>query len=190
VLPLRWEKGRTNAKFYDLRRIRFYQEKVDAMRKTRNSLPEEQRAKLVELLNRRLADGIDLLLQTKQAYWNVNGPQFLALHALFGQIAHGVEVYVDLLAERVVQLGGSADGTAYVVMRRTSLDRYPLEIVDGNGHIDALAIVLASFGKHVRYAIGQATDLIDADSAALFTDISRDIDTWLWLVEAHLPSVQ
>ena len=115
----------------------------------------------------------------------MKGPQFMVLHELFGQIAHGVEEYVDLLAERVVQLGGSADGTAYVVTRRTSLNRYPFEIADGNGHIEALATVLASFGKHVRYAIGQATELIDADSAALFTEISRDIDTWLWLVEAH-----
>ncbi len=157
------------------------------MHKTRNSLPEEQRTKLVEVLNCRLADSIDLLLQAKQAYWNVTGPQFLALHTLFGQIARGIEEHVDRLAERIVQLGGCADGTAYVIARRTSLDRYPLEVADGKGHIEALAAVLASFGKHVRYAIGQATDLLDADSAALLTEISRDIDTWLWLVEAHLP---
>lgn len=160
------------------------------MHKTHNSLPEEQRAKLIELLNRRLADSIDLMLQTRQAYWNVKGPQFMALHALFGQIAHDLDAYVDLLAERVVQLGGNADGTAYVVTRRTSLDRYPLEVANGDDHIEAVATVLASFGKHVRYAIGQATDLIDADSAALFTEISRSIDTWLWLVEAHLQGAQ
>jgi starvation-inducible DNA-binding protein len=155
------------------------------MHKTRNSLPEEQRTKLVELLNRRLADSIDLMLQAKQAHWNVNGPQFMILHALFGQIAHSIETYADLLAERIVQLGGCADGTTYAVTRRTSLERYPLEVTDGNGHIEAIATVLALYGKHVRYAIGQATELIDADSAALFTDISRDTDTWLWLVEAH-----
>src|SRR5437879_2273233 len=72
-------------------------EKVYLMHKTRNSLPEEQRTKLVEVLNRRLADSIDLMLQAKQAHWNVNGPQFMVLHTLFGQIACGVEVYVDLL---------------------------------------------------------------------------------------------
>ena len=70
----------------------------------------------------------------------------------------------------------------YAVTRRTSLDRYPLEAVDGNDNIEALATVLASFGKHVRYAIGQATDLIDVDSAALFTDISRNTDTWLFAI--------
>jgi starvation-inducible DNA-binding protein len=161
------------------------QEKREKMHKTHNSLPEEQRTKLVELLNRRLADSIDLMLQARQAHWNVKGPHFLVLYGLFGQIARGVGVDGDLLAERIVQLGGSADGTASVVMRRTSLARYPLEIADENSHIEALATVLASFGNHIRYAIGQATELLDADSAALFTDISRDIDTWLWLVEAH-----
>jgi starvation-inducible DNA-binding protein len=160
------------------------------MYKTQNSLPEEQRAKLVELLNRRLADCIDLMLQSKQAHWNVKGPQFITLHELFGRIAHGVEEYVDLLAERVVQLGGYAEGTAYLVARRTSLIRYPLAIADGNSHIEALATVLASFGKHARYAIGQATDLLDADSADLFTEISRGTDSWLWLVEAHLQAAK
>jgi starvation-inducible DNA-binding protein len=160
------------------------------MHKTRNSLPEEQRAQLIELLNRRLADSIDLMLQTRQAHWNVKGPQFMVLHTLFGQIAHDVDAYVELLAERVVQLGGCADGTAYVVTRRTSLDRYPLEVTNGDDSIEAVATVLASFGKHVRYAIGQATDLIDADSAALFTEISRSIDTWLWLVEAHQQDIK
>lgn len=160
------------------------------MYKTQNSLPEEQRAKLVELLNRRLADSIDLMLQVRQAHWNVKGPHFMTLHELFGQIAHGVEGYVDLLAERVVQLGGTAEGTAYLVTRRTALARYPLAIADGNGHIEALATVLASFGKHIRYAIEQATELIDADSANLLTEISRGIDRWLRLVEAHLQAVQ
>ena len=160
------------------------------MYKTHNSLPEEQRAKLVELLNRRLADGIDVMLQARQAHWNVKGPQFITLHALFGKVADGVEGYVDLLAERVVQLGGDAECTAYQVTRRTSLDRYPLAIADGNGHIEALAAVLACFGKHIRYAIGQAADLLDADSADLFTEISRGTDRWLWLLEAHLQAAQ
>lgn len=160
------------------------------MYKTQNSLPEEQRAKLVELLNRRLADSIDLMLQARQAHWNVKGPQFITLHTLFGQVADGIKEYVDLLAERIVQLGGSAEGTAYLVTRRTSLDRYPPAIADGNGHIVALATVLACFGKHARYAIGQAADLLDADSADLFTEISRGTDSWLWLIEAHLQAAQ
>src|SRR2546421_6739246 len=43
-------------------------------------IPESTRGQVIDLLNQRLADAIDLQLQTKQAHWNVKGPQFIALH--------------------------------------------------------------------------------------------------------------
>ena len=64
------------------------------------------RAKVIELLDARLADAIDLQTQLKQAHWNVKGPTFIGLHELFDKINEAVEDYVDDLAERVVQLGG------------------------------------------------------------------------------------
>jgi starvation-inducible DNA-binding protein len=146
-------------------------------------LPEEQQAKLIELLNRRLADTIDLMLQTRQAYWNVKGPHFIALRELFNRVVEGVEEDANLIAERIVQLGGMAEGTAQAVARRSSLDEYWLSTTDGNGHIDALSTTLAAFGKHIRYASEQATELKDADTAAIFTEIARGIDKWLWFVE-------
>ena len=158
------------------------------MSRKNNALPEEQQAKLVELLNRRLADAIDLLLQTKQAYWNVKGPHFMALRELFNKVARGVEEDANLIAERIVQLGGMAEGTAQAVARRSSLDEYRLSTADGNGHIDALSTTLAAFGKHVRYASEQATELKDADTADLFTEIARGIDKWLWFVETSQQS--
>src|SRR5688572_1666154 len=92
---------------------------------TKNDLPPETRARVADLLNRRLADCIDLQTQCKQAHWNVKGPQFIALHKLFDDINEDVEEYVDLLAERVVQLGGVAEGTARMVAGRTTLPEYP-----------------------------------------------------------------
>src|SRR3954469_13382509 len=95
---------------------------------TKNDLPAETRVRLVELLNQRLADCIDLQTQCKQAHWNVKGPSFIALHRLFDEINEAVEGYVDLLAERVVQLGGIAEGTVGVVRERSTLPGYPLTI--------------------------------------------------------------
>src|SRR6059058_12408 len=112
---------------------------------TRNDLPESARAKLVDLLNARLADAIDLQTQCKQAHWNVKGPQFIGLHKLFDDINEDVEEYVDLLAERVVQLGGVAEGTARTVAGRTIIPEYPLDIAGGQDHVDALSTALASF---------------------------------------------
>jgi starvation-inducible DNA-binding protein len=153
------------------------------MSKKIHVLHEEQHAKLLELLNRRLADAIDLQLQSRQAYWNVKGPHFMALRELFDKVAQGVEEYANLIAEHIVQLGGMAEGTAHAVAGRSSLDGYRLATADGNGHIDALATTLIAFGRHARYASEQATELKDADTADLFTDIARGINKWLWFVE-------
>ena len=146
-------------------------------------LPEEQQAKLIELLNRRLADTIDLQLQSRQAYWNVKGPHFMALRVLFEKVSQGVEEYADQIAEHIVQLGGIAEGTAQAVARRTSLDEYWLATTNGQGHIHALSTTLTAFGKHARYASEQATLLQDTDTADIFTEIARGIDKWLWFVE-------
>src|SRR5438046_3389700 len=102
------------------------------MFKKNNVLHEEQQAKIIELLNRRLADAIDLQLQSRQAYWNVKGPHFMALRELFDKIAGEVEGYADLIGERIVQLDGMAEGTAHAIASRSSLDRYLLATADGN----------------------------------------------------------
>ena len=156
------------------------------MLKTKNDLPETIRVKAIELLNARLADAIDLQTQTKQAHWNVKGPNFIALHELFDKINEDVEDYVDELAERVVQLGGVAEGTARTAAKRSSLSEYPANTMDGRSHVEALSSVLATFGKSARKGIDQADELGDLDTADLFTEISRGMDKWLWFVEAHL----
>jgi len=153
------------------------------MSRKNNTLPEEQQARLIEILNRRLADAIDLQLQSRQAYWNVKGPNFMTLRELFDKVAEGVEEYADLIAERIVQLGGKAEGSAHAIAGRSSLDGYHLASVDGNGHIGALSTTLIDFGRHTRYASAQASELMDADTAAIFTEIGRGIDKWLWFVE-------
>ena len=156
------------------------------MFKTKNDLSEAVRVKAVELLNARLADCKDLQTQTKQAHWNVKGPNFIALHELFDKVSEGVEDYVDDLAERAVQLGGVAEGTARMVAKRSSLAEYPANAADGRSHVEALSSALAAFGKAARKAIGEANELGDLDTADLFTEVSRGIDKWLWFVEAHL----
>ena len=152
---------------------------------TKNDLPEATRAWVADLLNKRLADCIDLQTQCKQAHWNVKGPTFIALHKLFDEINEDVEAYVDLLAERVVQLGGTAEGTARMVAERTTLDEYPQAVSSGEAHVDALSSALAAFGSGTRKAIDQVDQLEDADTVDILTEISRGTDKWLWFVEAH-----
>lgn len=155
---------------------------------TKNDIPFSARLKLVALLNKLLADCIDLQTQTKTAHWNVKGPGFIALHKLFDEINESVLEYVDLIAERAVQLGGVAEGTARIVAHRSQLEEYPLDIASDHQHEKALSSALAAFGAVARSSIDEADGLQDRGTADLFTEISRGIDKWLWLVEAHLPT--
>lgn len=153
---------------------------------TKNDIPEPTRAEVVGLLNQRLADCIDLQSQCKQAHWNVKGPSFIALHKLFDDVATDVTEYSDLIAERVVQLGGIAEGTVGAVAKRTSLIDYPIAALDSAAHVAALSDALSQFGRTVRLGIEEMNDLEDSGSADLLTEVSRGVDKWLWFVEAHL----
>ncbi|MDX1966307.1 MAG: DNA starvation/stationary phase protection protein Dps [Planctomycetaceae bacterium] len=158
------------------------------MHPTRIDLPEELRRQVVVVLNDRLADALDLGLQSKQAHWNVKGPNFIALHELFDEISDLVRGHSDEIAERITALGGTAEGTVAAVAGRTRLPTYPPEITAGRDHLQALATALATFGKAVRSDIDLTARLGDADTADLFTGISREIDKQLWFLEAHLQS--
>jgi starvation-inducible DNA-binding protein len=144
----------------------------------------------VELLQARLVDAIDLEAQLKQAHWNVRGKDFFQLHGLFDQMHGEVENFVDSLAERIVALGGVADGRVQTVAAHTSLYEYPIAAADGEAHLKALAGSIAEFGKRVRANIGDAARNDDDGTADLFTGISRDTDKQLWFVEAHLSPVR
>jgi starvation-inducible DNA-binding protein len=153
---------------------------------TRNDLPEDARAELVELLNARLADAFDLYGQLKQAHWNVKGPDFIQLHELYDTVAESVLGYVDEIAERATALGGLARGTVRMAAEASTLDEYDEAAVAGPDTVEVVADRLAAFGKAVRGGIEQGEEHGDMDTADLFTEISRAIDKHLWFVEAHL----
>ena len=155
------------------------------LHETKIDIAKGKREKLVEMLNGSLADAMDLKSQAKQAHWNVKGGNFIALHELFDQAATAVEPHADALAERVPTLGGTAMGTVRIAAERSSLSQYPLEITDGTAHVNALSTAIADFGKKIRKNIDASDELGDADTADLYTGISRSIDKLLWFVEAH-----
>ncbi len=160
------------------------------MHLTRNTLGQHIRAQSVDLLNKHLAASIDLHAQVKQAHWNVRGPGFIAVHELFDKVATVVEGFSDMLAERAGSLGGTADGTVQVAAERSFLIRYPLGIAQEQQHVFAVAGALAAFGQSVRDASELATTFGDANTADLFTQVSRGVDQQLWLVESHMAPKQ
>ena len=152
---------------------------------TKIDISKDVRQELIGLLNKRLADATDLKSQAKQAHWNVKGPNFIALHELFDQVATELDTHVDDIAERVTTLGGTAMGTIRLAAQNSSLSEYPHEIADGTAHVDALSSALADFGKKVRADIDKTDELGDKDTADILTGVSKGVDKLLWFVEAH-----
>jgi starvation-inducible DNA-binding protein len=153
---------------------------------TKIDLAAAVRGKIIDLLGANLADAIHLALQAKQAHWNVKGPAFFPLHELFDKLYDEATEWGDLIAERVVQFGGVADGTLKTVAATSRLAGYKLALSDGRDHLEAISGSVAAFGKSTREAIDIAAQAGDAGTADLFTEISRAADKMLWFLEAHL----
>jgi starvation-inducible DNA-binding protein len=153
---------------------------------TANDLGADVREKSISLLNQQLADATDLYSQIKQAHWNVKGLQFHQLHLLFDSLADEVEGHIDDIAERATALGGIALGTIRMAAASSRLEDYPTNAINGRQHLEALITRFAAVGKTTRAAIDTATGFGDADTADLFTGVSRSLDKSLWFLEAHL----
>jgi starvation-inducible DNA-binding protein len=152
----------------------------------RIDIPPEIRLYIVQLLNQTLACTVDLRSQVKQACWNVKGHDLVLLQALFATMATELDAHTDLVAERLVVLGGVARGTVRTAATHSRLPEYPGAIMDGDAHVRALTECFASYATALRADIAYATEVEDAGSAALYTDISRGVDQRLGFLEAYL----
>lgn len=158
--------------------VRRYETSID--------IPAESRKGLIDLLNVRLADAVDLYSQVKQAHWNVKGSDFYQLHELFDDLASSLVEHVDNIAERATTLGGTALGTARMAAAASSLEEYPEDISAGRDHLAALVGRYAKFAANLRSAAAQAEEYGDADTNDLFVEVSRSVDKHLWFLEAHV----
>lgn len=154
------------------------------MFQTHIDLDQNLRRTLIDGLNQRLAETLDLYTQIKHAHWNVKGMDFFQLHELFDKLADEILPFVDTIAERVTALGGYANGTLRMAASASGLPEFPREAIEGRQMLD---VVIDRYSRYVarnREALGQSErDLATQD---ILIDIGRLTDKHLYLLEAHL----
>lgn len=155
------------------------------LHKTNNDTQNNAKAVSMEVLQARLADSIDMALITKQAHWNLKGPQFIGIHTMLDTFRDEQDEYTDMMAERIIQLGGTARGTVQEVNRETNLQPYPTDIYAIADHVKALIERLSAYANSVRKNIDDTDEAGDAGTADLLTEVSRGLDKQLWFLEAH-----
>jgi starvation-inducible DNA-binding protein len=156
------------------------------MQRSSLDLSESLRLSVIPLLQASLVTAIDLYAQTKQAHWTVKGPHFISLHQLFDTLAAELLEPIDTLAERIVAMGGTPDGTVCQVASQSALQAYPVNLAEGNAVVKALEDRYLVLAAQVREHADKASDLGDLSSADVFTEISRLVDKQVWFLGAHL----
>lgn len=151
-------------------------------------VPEEDRTKLINGLNKSLATSLDLYSQVKQAHWNIKGPQFFARHELFDKLATRVLEWADEFAERAATLGGYAKGTLRLGTASSEIEEYDLSAIDGTQHVRALVDRYATFAERLRVRVKEAHDADDAATEDLFVEVLRAAELDMWFLESHLVS--
>ena len=158
---------------------------------TRIDISEDDRHKLVALLNQTLADTSDLYSQTKQAHWNVKGKDFYQLHLLYDELAEKLEEPADLVAERVVLLGGYAFGTVRMAAQASRISPFPgagagSDAAGDPSFLTTLADRWAEYARHIREDNGRADEIGDPGTTDLYDQITHIADRGLWFIEGHL----
>ena len=159
---------------------------------TRVGIDEDTRRALCELLNQTLANTSDLYSQTKQAHWNVKGKDFYQLHLLYDELAEKLEEPADLVAERVVLLGGYAFGTVRMAAGSSTIAPFPGADQDHDGaagdpsFLSTLADRWAEYAVHIREANKQSDELGDPGTTDLYDQITHIAERGLWFIEGHL----
>ena len=150
------------------------------------TLKSNSNSAVIDILNARLADAIDLALITKQAHWNLKGPTFIAVHEMLDPMRAAIDEHVDIIAERVAQLDGIALGTSQIVAKSSKLAAYPTDIRKVSDHLAALAERYAALANQVREDIDATDEAGDADATDILTAFSRELDKDLWFIKSHL----
>ena len=136
-------------------------------------------------LNRVLADTYTLYLKTHNCHWNVKGPMFNTLHAMFETQYNELWIAVDEVAERIRTLGEPAPGTYSAFAKLTS-------IPETDGVPDAMQMVEQLKDGHetvvrtIREAMPRAQEAGDESTASLLSDRMVVHEKTAWMLRTLL----
>lgn len=148
-------------------------------------IPENDRKQIANGLARVLADSYGLYLKTHNFHWNVKGPMFQTLHAMFETQYSELALAVDELAERIRSLGETAPGS-YGKFRELS------SIQDGQGDEKALDMVRILVKDHetvirtAREVFPAADKASDEATADLLTQRIQTHEKTAWMLRSLL----
>ncbi|RLT27504.1 MAG: DNA starvation/stationary phase protection protein [Chloroflexi bacterium] len=157
---------------------------------TRSKQSEKDKAdpKVIDLLNHHLALTSDLYSQVKQAHWTVVGPNFIAIHRLFDEVASMAAAHGDTMAERIRSLQAIPRGTIREAVKESPLPEIAIGEIYEEGAIRAVLQRLEIYSHSVTDAIEECEKAEDPTTQDVFIDIQKEVDLQAYFLRSHLPS--
>jgi starvation-inducible DNA-binding protein len=138
---------------------------------------------VVEGLQSALIDLIDLGLAGKQAHWNVVGPHFRSVHLQLDELVVAARTHADLIAERVVALGGNPDGGPETVVAERSSGAMPSGYLSDADAVQTVVDRLGRSIERIRHAMHVAEEN-DPPSQDLLNAVLLDLEKQAWMFQA------
>ncbi|RZK46521.1 MAG: DNA starvation/stationary phase protection protein [Pedobacter sp.] len=150
-------------------------------------IKEEHRAKVAQSLSKILADEAVLYQKTRNAHWNVEGPDFHSMHLFFESQYEQLAEIVDSVAERIRSIGHYAPGTMKEFLDLTHLIEKFSGKNDSQNYIKSLLADHESILTHMRENIDNyMTALHDAGTSDYVTGLMETHEKIAWMLRAHL----
>jgi len=146
---------------------------------------QEMRKLVAEGLSKLLADTYTLYLKTHNYHWNVTGPHFQTLHAMFETHYDELAIAVDDIAERIRALGEFAPGT-YKQFAALSSIKESDGVPDWKTMVGDLTDSHETVIRTCREALKIAQDADDESSIALISDRMRVHEKTAWMLRSVL----
>jgi starvation-inducible DNA-binding protein len=150
-------------------------------------LEDSNRREVTRVLNNLLSDEYLLSTKTKNYHWNVTGPHFHDLHALFGYQYAKLDVLIDQVGERVRALGDNAFGTMTEFLRCTRLEErpgvHPSELAMVEDLYDDHEILLRSLRGSLAGNAGLHGDIGTTD---FLTGVIQEHEKMAWMLRSVL----
>src|SRR5438132_5034590 len=151
------------------------------------ALAEATRRASADNLNQLLADTITLRDLYKKHHWQVSGPTFYPLHLLFDKHFGEQNELVDLVAERIMMLGGVSVAMSADVAETTLVPRPPRGREEAPVQLSRLLhaheIVLEEARAMARKAAEHGDD---GTNDLLVSNVIRTNEMQVWFVAEHL----
>ena len=148
-------------------------------------IPAAGRASIAQGLSRVLADTYTLYLKTHNYHWNVTGPQFNDLHAMFMVQYTELWTSVDLIAERIRSLGHFAPGS-YGAFGKLSSIKEEDEVPAAGAMIENLLQGHEAVARTCREVFPVAEQASDQPTLDLLTQRLQVHEKTAWMLRSLL----